>query len=79
MAAAIAVKPAFYEEPSEKFQTAAISLCGELEVELRYALSVMQLQVTIVEARNLPSKDRGSSDQVQVCVLVSKYMIQLAG
>lgn len=43
-----------------------ISSCGTLDIALNYLFSDKKLQITILEAKDLPSKDRGGASVVQV-------------
>lgn len=46
-----------------------ISACGTLDVGLHYLMSDRKLQVTVIEARDLPSKDRGGATILQVSLI----------
>lgn len=43
-----------------------ISACGTLDVAVQYSMSEQKLQVTIIEAHDLPSRSRGGFSVVQV-------------
>ena len=43
-----------------------ISTCGTIDVALQFFLSEKKLQISVLEARDLPSKDRGGSSILQV-------------
>nr|XP_039247657.1 synaptotagmin-10-like isoform X2 [Styela clava] len=54
------------DEEMEAHAAEPISACGTLDVGVQYSVSDSKLQVTIIEAHDLPSKARGGSSFVQV-------------
>ena len=67
MAAALRAKPAEKAEDDAGFDDALpISFCGTLDIALQYFLTEKKLQISILHAKDLPSKDRGGASIIQV-------------
>nr|CAB3266766.1 synaptotagmin-16-like [Phallusia mammillata] len=73
VAAAMAVKPLMEGEEDDTTASPGnvpISACGTLEIALQYSVAERKLQITVVEANDLPSKDRGGASIIQVRLVV---------
>ena len=67
IAAAIRVKPSdLRDEDKDWDEYQPISSCGTLDIALHYILSDKKLQITVLDAKDLPSKERGGASIVQV-------------
>uniref|UniRef100_H2ZD99 C2 domain-containing protein n=1 Tax=Ciona savignyi TaxID=51511 RepID=H2ZD99_CIOSA len=69
VAVAIAAKPKSLDGESISLSMDSglpISACGMIDIALQYSLSDRKLQITIIEAKELPSKDRGGASIIQV-------------
>nr|XP_026693770.1 synaptotagmin-16-like isoform X3 [Ciona intestinalis] len=69
VAVAIAAKPSPLDGDSVDISmedTTPISACGVIDIAVQYSISDRKLQITIIEAKELPSKDRGGASIIQV-------------
>ena len=76
MVEAMRVKPEIsHEEERDWTESEPISSCGTLDIALQYFFTEKKLQIIILHAKDLPSKDRGGASIIQVRLrLFVKYI-----
>ncbi|CAK8684170.1 unnamed protein product [Clavelina lepadiformis] len=58
------------EEEDVPMGVAPISACGTLDLGMQYLLSERKMLITVINAKDLPTKDRGGATIIQVRVVV---------